>query len=61
MINFKTREAKYRTYSRKLKRDAYQAQIDKLPNEFRHAFDDYNFRNQDYRLEHEDNNQYYIT
>ena len=44
MLNFKPNEgmSKERCYRRKLKREFYEAQMHKLPNEFRHAFTNFN-------------------
>jgi hypothetical protein len=44
-LQFTRTEGKDRLYHLRLKKEFYQSQIDKLPNEFKDAFDDYNFRN----------------
>lgn len=45
-VEFKCREDTERFYMRKLKRDFHEAQINKLPNEFRHCFTDFNGYNE---------------
>ena len=48
-----------RCFSRKIRRDSYQAQIDKLPNEFRDAFVGYNHKCSGWG-DQIDENQYYL-
>ena len=43
----KLSEAKSRTYNKKLKREALEAQKHRLPNEFKRCLDDYNHSNID--------------
>lgn len=40
--SFKPREGKERSFNRFVKKEFYEDQIHKLPNEFRHAFTNYN-------------------
>ncbi|CAB4128521.1 hypothetical protein UFOVP100_39 [uncultured Caudovirales phage] len=41
-IDYKPRESKQRTFNKMVKKEFHQLQIDKLPNEFRKCFDNYN-------------------
>jgi len=50
-------EGKDRGYSRLLRRQFHQEQIDKLPNELRNAFSNYNYRNDSIYF-HIDDNEY---
>lgn len=44
-LPIKCAEGKERSLTRKRKREFHQSQIDKLPNEFKNAFANYNHRN----------------
>ncbi len=56
-VNKHYKEGMHRSYSRKLKKEDLDAQIEKLPNEFRHCLDDYNHNNVGGEL-HIDENDY---
>jgi hypothetical protein len=58
-ISFKPSEGKERLYYKRLRHDFHEEQINKLPNEFRKAFSNYNHRNTD-ELGLIDHNSYYI-
>lgn len=42
---FKPKEGKERSYNRRLKREFYEGQLNKLPNEFKSALSNYNHKN----------------
>lgn len=56
-LSWTPKEGKERSLSRLRKREFYEEQINKLPNELRHAFTNYNHRSVGSEL-HIDGNEY---